>query len=311
MLLSTGVNSISAYAEVDTETPTATTLIAPGFLLHLTCAEDVKLNGDFRVMSTGQIRLPYKITLKAAGMKLPAFRAVLEKTYRPYFRGKPDIQVTVKQVRYSIKILGVVKNPGDYLVDGRTTLGEALAMAAVRTEDLPIGFARFTQGERSYWVSMEDYLKGDSENDLPAWKGGERIHFQLERPESGLGNTESRGEDTLGPSARKVQVLGEVRNPGGVSFRNKKDGYYYLIQRGGPTQYSNLGNVELLRSDLVTGERRTIMSGSIQDINDVRESDILIINPERPSKFEHVLQNSALIATIISSIVLTLYVAKK
>lgn len=300
----------SVYAAVK-NTKSSSVIIGRGNLLRLTCTEDPKLNGDFRVNTAGMINLPYNVSLHAAGLKVSVFRTLLEETYKPYFHGRPEIQVYLKQKRYWVKVLGVVKNPGDYLVDERTTLGEALAMGAVRTEDLHAGFARITQNGRSRWISMEDYLKGGPDPDWKPWTGGEHIHFQLERPEDEAKKRDGSGEEFLGPSARKVQVIGEVRNPGGVSFRSKGDGYYYLIQRGGPTQYSDLSNVELLRSDYETGEKKLILSGSIREIKDVKESDILLINPTRPTAFEHVLQNSALIATIISSLVLTIYVAKK
>ena len=150
-------------------------LIAPGFKLHVSCPDDTKINGDFRVSMEGQVSLPYDITVNAAGMHLRGLKKHLEHSYQQYFKGHPRILVSIKQKRYYIKVLGLVKSPGTYLVKDHTTLDEALAMAQVRTEDLSNGFARIGQGTRWRWISMEDYFKGGKSHDLPAWQGGEQI----------------------------------------------------------------------------------------------------------------------------------------
>lgn len=294
----------------DGEAPPASgpdTVIGKGFLLRLTCAEDPKINGDFRVSAEGQVNLPYNVTMSASDMKLKNFQARLKNAYRPYFRVVPNINVTIKQKRYWVKVLGLVKNPGTYLVKERTTLDEALAMASVRTEDLPSGFSRIEQDGKTRWVSMEDYLRGGSAHDLPAWQGGEQILFQLERPER-LSNDSSMSGEPMGASGRKVQVLGEVKSPGGVSFQNHADAYYYLIQRGGPTTQSNLSNVSLLRKE--GNEHVEIASGDIDDITEIHEADVLLVHPERQTGFERVLQTTSVIASIVSAVVLTIFVVK-
>ncbi|MBC7397839.1 MAG: SLBB domain-containing protein [Bdellovibrionales bacterium] len=291
------------------------TVIAPGFKIHLTCADDPKINGDFRVPLDGQVALPYNLTVNAAGLRLKTFEKRLEKDYQPYFKGKPRIKVSVKQKRYYVKVLGLVKSPGTYLVSEHATLDEALALASVRTEDLASGFVRVGQGTRWRWIAMEDYLRGGKAHDLPAWQGGEQILFQMERPES---ETVSSGKDTTqveepaaGASSRKVQVLGEVKNPGGVSFQRHADAYYYVIQKGGPTRDSDLDEVEQLRRDPKTNEHKRIALGDIRSIKDVQESDILLIHPDRPGAFDKNLQRFSLIATIISAVVLTALVVQQ
>lgn len=285
------------------------TVIGKGFLIRLTCPEDPKINGEFRVNAEGQVSLPYNITIEAADLKLRTFQTRLKNAYRPYFRGTPTINISIKQKRYWVKVLGLVRNPGTYLVKDRTTLDEALAMASVRTEDLPAGYARIEQDGRTRWVSMEDYLKGGPAHNLPAWQGGEQILFQMERPERITNAKDGAMDDeSLGPSARKVQVLGEVRSPGGVSYQNYADGYYYLIQRGGPTRDSNLSNVSLLRKD---GDKHVeVSNGDIEDMTEIHEADVLLVHPERATGFERTLQTTSVIASIISAVVLTIFVVK-
>jgi peptidoglycan/xylan/chitin deacetylase (PgdA/CDA1 family)/protein involved in polysaccharide export with SLBB domain len=285
-------------------------VIAPGYKIRVVSSTDSKINGDYRVGTDGLVSLPYNVSARAAGQKVKSFAHQLEKSYQPYFKGAPRINVTIVQRRYSVKITGVVKSPGTYLLKDHTTLDEALAMAQVRTEDLSSGYVRLGTGKTSKWISMDDYLKGGPAHDLASWRGGENILFQLERPE---GDTkEASGEEVASnPSARKIQVLGEVRNPGAVSFQPHSDGYYYLIQRGGPTQFSDLSEVEVVRKDAKSHEHTRVSLGDLKDVHDIRESDVIIVHPDRPSKFDHSLQNVGIMAAILSSIVLTIFVVRK
>ena len=301
--------TVNDGADEATSDSNGATLIAPGFKIRLICPSDSKLNGDFRVTGEGELSLPYNMSIRTTGLKLKALEAQLKRIYKPYFKGVPQIRASIVQKRYLVKVTGVVKNPGTYLLKEHSTLDEALAMAAIRTEDLATGYVRLGVGNHGRWISMDDYMKGGPARDLPPWRGGEQILFQLERPEgdSKVGASE---DSAKGPSDRKIQVLGEVKNPGAVSFQQHADGYYYLIERGGPTQFSNLDRVELIRRDPKTNEHKQVSLGDLGSVKEVRESDVIIIHPDRPSSFDKTLQSTGIIAAIVSSIVLTIFVVR-
>jgi len=86
----------------------ASSKVARGYLLNLSCAADPKLNGDFRVGSNGAVALPYDVTLQVADMEMPSLKAKLEKTYAPYFHGKRSITLSMKQRKYVVKVVGCV-----------------------------------------------------------------------------------------------------------------------------------------------------------------------------------------------------------
>lgn len=281
---------------------TSGTLISSGFLLHIACPEDAKINGDFRVSMDGSLALPYDQTVNAAGLRVKALEDRLQKTYQPYFKSKPRITVTVKQRKYWIRVLGVVKSPGPYLVRERASLDEVLALAQVKTEDVPNGFVKISSGNRSRWIAMEDYLKGGK--DLPAWQGKEVVTFQLDRPEGDFA-AKGGGDEDSSPSSRKIQVLGEVRSPGAVSYQKNADGYYYFIQRGGPTQNSDMEEVSVIRRDKKSNEHIEVTRGDIGDIRDIQEADVLLVRPVRQTKTERLLQNAGILAAIISAIAVT------
>lgn len=279
-------------------------IIEPGHLLRLVSPEDPKITGDYRVGLNGRVSLPYDVSVKASGLRVKALEAMLAKSYQPYFRSTPKISVSIKERKYWVKVLGLVRNPGPYLVSRNATLGEAISMADVRTEDLEEGYARVTGRGQDRWVRMEDYLRGGI--DLPAWRGGETISFQKEKPEGAVAEA-SAAALRLGPAERKIQVLGEVRSPGEVTYQQSADAYYYLIQRGGPTRDSDLGKVELLRRQAGSMERKSVAIGDLGVIKNVQESDVIIVHPDRPSKFEKGLQYAGIFASILSAVAVSIY----
>lgn len=277
--------------------------IASGFQLQLKSSVDPKLNGTFRVRSTGKVSLPYNVLLDAAGKTLKNFSAEVTKAYAGYFQGKPDIQVSIRQRRYYAEIRGIVKNPGLYLLQESSPLDEIVSLAggiSAGTGEQTVleGFMRIDQGGKISWIDLSKYFKDGAQVTLPKWKGGERIFFQRERPDSG------EGKNLTASTNQEIQVLGEVRNPGPLSYRSDADVYHYLSQTGGPTSAADLDRVEVIRVDPETGERDSIDITPLSDIRKVEKSDILIVHPQRQSGFDRTLQHTAMIASILTAALL-------
>ena len=103
-----------------------------------------------------------------------------------------------------------------------------------------------------------------------------------------------------GSQTKKVRVVGEVKNPGDLTYREKGDGFYYLEATGGPTQFSDLGHVQLVRTDIKTGARQ-ISYQPISQITEVHESDMLIVPPVWTSAGERTLTIANLVVGIVSA----------
>ncbi|MBC7690587.1 MAG: SLBB domain-containing protein [Methylotenera sp.] len=267
--------------------------LSPGFLIQVASAQDQNLNGTFRIQPDGVADLPYKVRVDTNGMNLAQLRSEILKVYRPYFKGTPNVQVSVKQKRFWIEVRGLVQRPGTYLVKQDAPLDEIIALSGGLADDVTTGFVRIEQGKETHVVDLHEYFKLGKSRDVPLWKGADRIFFQSERPDSDTaGNNDSTG---------KIHVLGEVRAPGEQTFRRKADGYYYLIRTGGPTERADLDKVEQIRTDRKTGERKIVHLGLISELREIQETDILIVHPDRPSEFNKFLQSSSLVASILTA----------
>ncbi len=272
--------------------------LAPGFLIALKSPQDQTLSGTFRIQIDGRINLPYSQSIETKGMTLKVFRAEIHKIYRAYFKNTNTIQVALKQRRYWVDVRGMVSHPGTYLVKQDTALDEIIELGGGLSEKLAVGFIRVEQNDGVvHWLDLNDYFKS-GRIDLPAWQGGDRIFFQKEGPEAGSAGS---GSDSL----RRVQVLGEVRTPGDVTYRADSDAYHYLVKAGGPTTQADLDTVQLVRADPKTGERKPIILGPIYEMKGIKDGDLLIFPATRPSSGQQALQTAAIITSIASAITLT------
>lgn len=271
--------------------------LAPGFLMQLSSSQDSKLNGTFRIQPTGNIDLPYSIELNAKGLTLEQFREKIAEAYAGYFKGAPKVAVSVKQKRYWVEVLGLVAKPGEYLLRQDSPLDEIISQAGGITEDLNTGFARIVQGGKTSWIDLADYYKGH-QTDVPLWQGGDKIFFQRERPEFAADPLDTE-------TARKVEMMGEVRQPGELTYHREADIYYYLIKSGGPTTSADLDRVGLIRPDRQTGQRKEVSLGSVEKITAVKGGDILMFYPTRPSTLDRTLAIGATVTAILTAIALT------
>lgn len=277
--------------------------LASGYLIQLANGSDQKLNGTFRVQPDGRVELPYNITVQTGGMTLARFKGEIEKLYRPYFKGTPVIAVSIKQKRYWVEVRGLIARPGMYLVKKDSPLDELISLAGGISEDLQSGYARIEQGKQTAWVDLSDYYRQGSLKDAPMWTGGDRVFFQKERPE-GVGAAVDE------ENARKIHLIGDVKNPGEQTYRANADSYYYLIKSGGPNSSADLDSVDHLRVNKSTGQRELVKNGSIGDIKNIKGGDLLLVHSQAPTTTDKVLQRTSTIAQIVTAGLLIFLTAK-
>jgi protein involved in polysaccharide export with SLBB domain len=279
--------------------------LAPGYLIAIKSSQDQNLNGTFRVDSSGELRLPYNVKVETNGMSFDKLKQVLENAYRPYFKGSPNLSISVAQRRYWVIVNGLVVKPGEYLVKHDSPLDDIISAAGGLGDDMDNGFVRVKQGGENRWINLGEYFRYGKSDQVPQWNGGELIFFQKEGSR-GLEINSKTGQ------TKGVYLLGEVKTPGETTYQPGADFYYYLTKLGGPSQVANLDNVELVRTvkDLDRKEirRETIFKGNVDDLPPIEEGDLLIINHDKQTPFERFLASAAAAASVVGVVVLALIV---
>jgi polysaccharide biosynthesis/export protein len=122
----------------------ATYLIRPGDLIDVRVFNQQQMSGRMRVRNDGQVTLPFVNDVQAAGLSPEALATQLQKRLQQYIQN-PVVTVSVEEARgATLSVLGGVNRPGQYPLDGNTTILRALAQAG--------GLGEFAHKDRIYVI---------------------------------------------------------------------------------------------------------------------------------------------------------------
>ena len=105
--------------------------LAPGDQVRLKIWREPDLSGDFTVDEAGMVVLPKLGAYHAADIPVDSLRVRLTRDYSQYLTN-PAIEVMLLR---RVQVLGAVKSPGLYHVDGTMTVQDGLALAGGVTSD--------------------------------------------------------------------------------------------------------------------------------------------------------------------------------
>jgi polysaccharide export outer membrane protein len=94
------------------------------------------LSGDYKVDAQGKIDYPLLGSVQAQGRTTQELRQQLAASLSQKYLQSPNVQISIKErAEQTITVDGSVRNPGQFIVKGPTTLLQAVAMAKGTTED--------------------------------------------------------------------------------------------------------------------------------------------------------------------------------
>jgi len=99
-----GVDPRTAY-ETERDRLKHTQQISPGFELRVKHNADSSITGVYEVEFNGDLRLPYKVTVKAAGVSPDELAKKIERAYGNYFKANNSATVEIVKREYVITIL--------------------------------------------------------------------------------------------------------------------------------------------------------------------------------------------------------------
>lgn len=264
--------------------------VRPGFLIKINSSLDSKLNVASRVGADGNLYLPYGVSIPAAGMSLKSLTDKLNDRYKRFYKNSPNISVQIAEKKYFIEVRGLVKKPGNLLVGERDKIEEIIKKSGELSLDGEARVMQIRRGNNTYYIDLDEYFQGLGLNRSPRWFGGEKVFFM--KASTALG----------GDSPSNVQMLGDVRMPGGMAFKEKADFYHYFVKAGGSTPTSDLSRVQVIR---LTPKGREVTSGSAEEISQhikIEPGDTIMLGSSMPDKFERNIQSGSMIANIISAL---------
>jgi polysaccharide export outer membrane protein len=245
-------------------------VIGPDDVLTITVFGQPTMTGKYNVEADGTFTFPLLGRIVAGGQTLRGLeQALIDRLLDGYMK-RPEVSVSIDQHRSKrIFLMGEVRQPGEYMLRGETSLLEALARAGSTTAE--------ASGEVVVLRPPAGEAKGGPV--LPEdTRASEVVRVSLEKLQAGelSQNMAVRDGDTIFlPRGEKVFVYGQVRAPGAYSMQKDMTVLQALSVAGGVTERGAANRVRVAR--FVNGERKEV---DIKLGDRIRPGDTIIV-PER------------------------------
>jgi polysaccharide export outer membrane protein len=187
-------------------------VIGPNDVLGIKVLGEADLTGTYAVDSDGTIRFPFLDRVPVGGKTVQEIEFVLTKLLGEGFLNRPQVSVVITSYRSrSIYVLGEVRNPAKYNIEGQTTLLEVIAQAGSFTPNAAqtLNVLRYKDGLTGV-VAGSPVVPGDP-------RGAEILRISQEDLREGrlAANIILQDGDTIFvPTAEKFYVMGFVKTPG-------------------------------------------------------------------------------------------------
>ena len=192
--------------------PNIAYVVGPNDVLGIKVLGEADLTGTYAVDSDGTIRFPFLDRVPVGGKTVQEIEFALTKLLAEGFLNRPQISVVITSYRSrSIYVLGEVRNPARYNIEGQTTLLEVIAQAGSFTPNAAqtINVLRYKDGLAGV-AAGTPVVPGDP-------RAAEILRVSLEDLREGrlAANIILQDGDTIFvPTAEKFYVMGFVKQPG-------------------------------------------------------------------------------------------------
>jgi polysaccharide export outer membrane protein len=257
MLLLSATFQVAGRAQTDY-------MIGPQDVLTISVFGEPELSGKFTVEQDGTFTYPQLGRVKAGGLSLRGLEQELKKQLTPDFLRNPQVAVSIENYRSQrILILGEVRSPGEYQLNGEMTLLAGLARAGSLTS---------TAGREAVVVRTPRRTQKTAEDPEP-----EVIKIDLADLQGGnmsLNIPLLDGDTVNVPKAQSVFVSGEVKAAGAYAVEPGMTVLQVLTLAGGLSDRGSDGRIKILRN--VDGKQKEVKA-KLSDV--VQPGDTVVVPP--------------------------------
>jgi polysaccharide export outer membrane protein len=235
-------------------------------VLKVTVFDEPQLSGTFRVDTDGTFTYPFVGSLKAVGQNLRSIEEELAKRLADGYVRRPQVTIEVEQYRArSVFIVGEVRTPGKYPLNGDMTLLEAIAQAGSTTQSAGFEVLILRPSEPGREQQLEPGATPSNQTtrvslaDLQAGRLGNNVVLQ-------------EGDTIFVPRAERFYVSGHVRNPGAYTHERGMTVLQAISLAGGLSDRGSDRGIKAVR--LVNGVRKEV---GVRLSDPIQPNDTLVI----------------------------------
>lgn len=229
-------------------------------VLTITVFGEAELSGRYTVEQDGTFTFPQIGRIKAGGLTLRALEQELKTKLADGYLKNPQVAVAIETYRSQrFLVMGEVRSPGEYQLQGEMTLLAALARAGSTTPS----------------AAREATIVRPKRNPKPGEDPSEIIRVNLAELQAGnvsLNVTLQDGDTINVPKAQSVFVSGQVKTPGAYAVDPDTTVLQVISLAGGLTERGSDNRIRIQRS--VNGKRVEV-NAKLTDI--VKPGDTIIV----------------------------------
>ncbi|MGH9679775.1 MAG: polysaccharide biosynthesis/export family protein, partial [Candidatus Acidiferrales bacterium] len=216
--------------------------IGPGDVLDISVFEAPEMNRTLPVLADGNISMELLGAVRASGLTPTELESALRERLKETYMKDPHVSVVVRQLEsHPVSVVGAVKKPGVFQIQGTKTVLEMLSMAEGPTDDAgdkvmimrgaeyagpadpdrpglsrPPAAAFLANGKRYELTGLEDPPARSRTGRI------EEVNLKqlMESDDSALNLPVYPGDIVKVTSTGIVYVVGEVHKPGGFVLKN-------------------------------------------------------------------------------------------
>jgi len=222
-----------------------TYVLGPTDVLTIRVLGEPDLTNNYTVDSDGTISFPFLQRVPVAGRTLKEIEALITKLLDGDYIRKPQVSASVATFRSrSIYVLGEVKQPGRYTIEGQTTLLEVIAQAGsfTTTAGPTMNLLRYKEGITGV-IAGTPVSPGDP-------RAAEVVRINIEDLREGRMNANvilQDGDTLFVPLADLYYVTGFVRTPGQYPLRANMTVQQAIAAAGGISERGSDRGITVLR----------------------------------------------------------------
>jgi polysaccharide export outer membrane protein len=229
-------------------------------VLTVTVFGESELTGKYTVEQDGTFTFPQIGRVKAGGMTLRGLEQELKAKLADGFLKNPQVAVAIENYRSQrILVIGEVRTPGEYQLNGEMTLLSALARA----------------GSTTPMAGREATIVRPRRNVKPGEEPSEIIKIDLTALQAGnmtLNMSLQDGDTVNVPKAQSVFVTGQVKSPGAYAAEPGATVLQLLSLAGGLT---DRGSDNRIRIQRIENGKQIDVSAKLTDV--VKPGDTIIV----------------------------------
>lgn len=225
--------------------PTAAYVVGPSDVLGVKVFAEPDLSSNYNVDADGTITFPFLQRVPVSGKTVQEIEFLLTKLLADGYVNHPQVSVVITQFRSrSIYVLGEVRSPAKYNIDGPVTLLEVIAQAGSFTANAGpnIIVQRYKEGLQGV-VAGTPVTPGDP-------RGAEILRVSQEDLREGKlqANIILQDGDTIFvPAADRFYVTGFVKTPGSFKLEPNMTVQQAIAVAGGISERGSTRGIKIIR----------------------------------------------------------------